>query len=143
MYNSTCPLSQINVFGFSNHHDIPGIPCNFLKIPKSLTYGRCYYHLLSYHRLKSNVAKLILKIISSDKDKKLDLTTLNTFSTWSSDDILSKSKTLIVTHCPLTQENIYGIQTHHNVILCTPRAPLHLYHQYDLCFYIYKLIYLI
>jgi hypothetical protein len=84
---------------------------------------------MTYHRLKPSVAKLILKIISSNDDNTLDLTKLNTFSQWSSTDILSKSKSLFVSHCPLTQENIYGIKTHHKVILCTPRSPVHLYQQ--------------
>lgn len=105
------------------------MPCNFLKSSKSLTYGRCYYHLISYHRLKPSVAKLIMKILSSNEHKTMDLTTLNTFSNWSAKNIFSQAKSLVVNYCPLTKENVYGLQSQHNVILCTPRPPIRLYQQ--------------
>ncbi len=105
------------------------MPCNFFKNSNPLTYGQCYYHLIAYHLLKPSVGKLIMKILSSNEHKTIDLTTLDVFSKWSSKNILSRSKSLLIAHCPLTQGNIYGLQNQHNIPLCTPRSPVHLYQQ--------------
>jgi hypothetical protein len=122
-------LSYINAFGFSIHHNIPGVPCNFLKNSDALTHDRYYYHLISYHRLRQSVARIIMKTLSSNENKNIDSTTLDIFSDWTSNDILSQGTTLFIGQCPLVQENIYGLQSQHNVTLCTPRPPVHLYQQ--------------
>jgi hypothetical protein len=79
--------------------------------------------------LKQSVARLIIKTISSKENKNIDLTTLDIFSHWQSQDILSQGTTLFVAQCPLIQKDVYGLQNQPNIILCTPRRPLHLYQQ--------------
>ncbi|UJR23257.1 hypothetical protein I4U23_026277 [Adineta vaga] len=135
--NHVCPLSSANAFGFSTDHHIIGMPCDSLKNCTSLTYGRCYYHLITYHRLKPSVAKIIMQTLSSYENQSIDVTTINIFSKWSSVDILSQSRSAFLGHCPLTEENVFGIQRHHNVTLCTPRAPVHVY-QHLLTFHRFK-----
>ena len=105
------------------------MPCDLFKNLTSLTYGRCYYHLITYHRLKPAVAKIIMQTLSSHENQSIDITKVDLFSQWLSVDILSQSRSLFLAHCPLTNENVFGIQPHHNVVLCTPRAPVHLYQQ--------------
>lgn len=70
-----------------------------------------------------------MKTLSSNENRNIDLTTLNKFSHWKSNDILSQGTTLFIGQCPLTRENIYGLQSQHNVTLCIPRPPVHLYQQ--------------
>jgi hypothetical protein len=100
-----------------------------MKYSNDLTYNRCYYHLISYHRLRPKVARIILNTLLSNKKKNLDLTKFNLFSNWTSNTILSQGTTLFIGQCPLTQEHVYGIQNQHNVTLCIPRPPVHLYQQ--------------
>jgi len=70
-----------------------------------------------------------MKSLSSNENKNIAPTTLDIFSDWTSNDILSQGTTLFISQCPLVQENIYGLQSQHNVTLCTPRPPVHLYQQ--------------
>jgi hypothetical protein len=70
-----------------------------------------------------------MEILSLNQSKTIDLTKFDTFSKWKSNDILSQSRSLFIGHCPLTQENQYGLQSQHKVVLCTPRPPVHLYQQ--------------
>lgn len=124
-----CPLSSHNAFGLTAEHKVPGMPCNLLKDSAALTYGRCYYHLMAYHRFKPSVAKILMRTVSSYENKPIDPSTIDLFSTWTSVDLLSQSRTLFISQCPLTRENIFGLKRHHNVVLCTPRPPVHLYQQ--------------
>ena len=70
-----------------------------------------------------------MRTLSSNINKTLDLTTLNIFSHWTTNDILSQGTTLFIGQCPLTKEHIYGLQSQHNVILCTRQIPVNLYQQ--------------
>lgn len=69
-----------------------------------------------------------MKALTSNENKNKDLSTLDMFSRWKSTEILSQGIALVC-QCPLTEKNVYGLQYQHNMILCKPRPPLHLYYQ--------------
>lgn len=127
--HSACPLSSINVFGISINHHIPHVPCDFQIDSINFTSDRCLYHLISYHRLKQKIARIILKAITAHKNEHDDFTTMDLFSKCTSTEIVSQGTTLFIGQCPLTDRNVYGLQNHPKVGLCTPRPALHLYHQ--------------
>ncbi|CAF1616783.1 unnamed protein product [Adineta ricciae] len=135
--NPVCPLSHVNAFGLSSELKIIGIPCELLKDCTSLTYGRCYYHLMTYHRLKPAVAKIIVRTISTYENQSIDPASLDIFSKWTPDQILSQSRSLFIGYCPLTEENVYGIKPHHHTTVCAPRPPIHIY-QHLLTFHRFK-----
>lgn len=127
--HSVCPLSNINAFGLSIDHHVPHMPCDYQVNPVNFTSDRCFYHLITYHRLKNSIARMILKAITAHQDEPGDFTAIDLFSRCKSADLLSQGTTLFIGQCPLTARNVYGLQNHPKVGLCTPRPALHLYHQ--------------
>lgn len=128
-FSCSCPLTQLNAFGLTKEHGVPGMPCNVRDKSPTWLSSRCFHHLSTFHHLKPKVARKIVEFLSSGKNSSVDIKSVDLFSEWPMKEVVSQSIGLYVRLCPLTIEKIYGLNAGEHFTLCQPRTPVHLEQQ--------------
>jgi hypothetical protein len=84
--------------------------------------------------MRQKSARAIVETLLSNTNKNFDVTALDLFSSWTSNQISKQPVSSFVGTCPIMGETIYGLPVQYNATTCSSRRPVHLYQQQDFLF---------